>query len=74
MYRSACLSSSPTSSTTEVVPSPVMSSCAVAALAIMAAVGCDEGIRNYHLGEEDLAILGELNAASAVNEPAGCTV
>lgn len=40
MYRSACFSSSPTRSTTEVVPSPQMSSCAVAALAIMTAVGC----------------------------------
>ena len=35
MCRSACLSNSPTSNTTEVVPSPVMSSCAVAARAIM---------------------------------------
>lgn len=39
MCRSACLRSSPTISTTEVVPSPQMSSCAVAALAIMTAVG-----------------------------------
>lgn len=39
MYRSACFSSSPTSMTTEVVPSPQISSCAVAARAIMTAVG-----------------------------------
>jgi len=35
IYRSACFSSSPTMRTTEVVPSPVISSCAVAARAIM---------------------------------------
>jgi hypothetical protein len=35
MYRSACFSNSPTSNTTDVVPSPVMSSWAVAARAIM---------------------------------------
>lgn len=35
MCLSACLSSSPTISTTDVVPSPVISSCAVAARAIM---------------------------------------
>ena len=40
MYTSACLSSSPTSSTLEVVPSPVTSSWAVAARAISEAVGC----------------------------------
>jgi hypothetical protein len=39
MCRSACFSSSPTSRTTDVVPSPQMSSCAVAALAIITAVG-----------------------------------
>lgn len=39
MYRSACFKSSPTSRTTDVVPSPQMSSWAVAALAIMTAVG-----------------------------------
>ena len=35
----ACFISSPTMSTEEVVPSPVMSSCAVATRAIMLAVG-----------------------------------
>lgn len=39
MYLSACLRSSPTRSTTEVVPSPHMSSWAVAARAIITAVG-----------------------------------
>lgn len=39
MYLSACLRSSPIKSTHDVVPSPVMSSCAVAARAIMTAVG-----------------------------------
>ena len=39
-WRSACFISSPTMSTAEVVPSPVMSSCAVAMRAIMRAVGC----------------------------------
>ena len=39
MCLSACFSSSPTRRTTDVVPSPQMSSCAVAARAIMTAVG-----------------------------------
>jgi len=39
VYRSACFRSSPASRTTEVVPSPVCSSCATAVRAIMAAVG-----------------------------------
>lgn len=39
MYRSACFRSSPTNKTTDVVPSPQISSWAVAALAIMTAVG-----------------------------------
>ena len=39
MYLSACLSSSPTNITTEVVPSPQISSWAVAARAIITAVG-----------------------------------
>mmetsp|Transcript_11137 Transcript_11137/g.25095 ORF Transcript_11137/g.25095 Transcript_11137/m.25095 type:complete len:214 (+) Transcript_11137:946-1587(+) len=38
-YRSACFMSSPMSSTVEVVPSPVTSSCATAVRAIMTAVG-----------------------------------
>ncbi|KAH0820977.1 hypothetical protein GEV33_001814 [Tenebrio molitor] len=37
---SACLRSSPITRTVEVVPSPVMSSCAVEARAIREAVGC----------------------------------
>jgi hypothetical protein len=40
IYRSACLRSSPINKTMEVVPSPVISSCAVAARAINDAVGC----------------------------------
>mmetsp|Transcript_37169 Transcript_37169/g.98393 ORF Transcript_37169/g.98393 Transcript_37169/m.98393 type:complete len:228 (+) Transcript_37169:1378-2061(+) len=39
-WRSACFISSPTISTADVVPSPVMSSCAVAMRAIIIAVGC----------------------------------
>ncbi|WNF20006.1 hypothetical protein NG271_450 [Saccharomyces cerevisiae synthetic construct] len=39
MKRCACLSNSPTRHTTVVVPSPVISSCAAAALAISTAVG-----------------------------------
>lgn len=40
IYRSACLRSSPINNTIDVVPSPVISSCAVAARAINDAVGC----------------------------------
>lgn len=40
MYKSACLRSSPMISTLDVVPSPVISSWAVATLAIKEAVGC----------------------------------
>lgn len=39
IYLSACFKSSPTRRTTEVVPSPQISSCAVAARAIITAVG-----------------------------------
>lgn len=39
MYRSDCFISSPMNSTVEVVPSPLVSSCATAVLAIMMAVG-----------------------------------
>lgn len=39
IYLSACFNSSPTSRTTDVVPSPTWSSCATAVRAIMAAVG-----------------------------------
>lgn len=39
-YFSACLSISPVKMTVDVVPSPVISSCAVAVRAIKAAVGC----------------------------------
>ena len=38
-YRSACFNNSPMTSTVVVVPSPVISSCATAVLAIMIAVG-----------------------------------
>lgn len=39
MHRSDCFISSPIKSTVEVVPSPLVSSCATAVLAIMIAVG-----------------------------------